>query len=99
MSRIAHVQALYIREDGSLCIRKQTKALAGADKNSTKQYKELEWDLLKYEGILRYRDAYLYAKAAIEVLPETYTELFSARFKYVFIDEYQDCDDIQRRVV
>ena len=98
-SRIAHVQALYIREDGSLCIRKQTKALAGADKNSTKQYKELEWDLLKYEGILRYRDAYVYAKAAIEVLPETYTELFSARFKYVFIDEYQDCDDIQRRVI
>ena len=86
------IQALYIRNDGALCVEKQTKALAGADKPSAKQYKALILDLLKNEGIMRYRDAYLYAKTAIEALPETYTNLFSLRFRYVFIDEYQDCD-------
>ena len=93
------IQALYIRNDGALCVEKQTKALAGADKPSAKQYKALILDLLKNEGIMRYRDAYLYAKTAIEALPETYTNLFSLRFRYVFIDEYQDCDSIQRQAI
>ena len=93
------IQALYIRNDGALCVEKQTKALAGADKPSAKQYKALILDLLKNEGIMRYRDAYLYAKTAIEALSETYTNLFSLRFRYVFIDEYQDCDSIQRQAI
>ena len=97
--RIEFIQALYIRDDGALCVERQTKALAGADKLSTKQYKELILDLLKNDGIMRYQDAYLYAKTAIEALPETYTNLFSLRFRYVFIDEYQDCDSIQRQAI
>ena len=97
--RLEFIQALYIRNDGALCVERQTKALAGADKLSTKQYKELILDLLKNEGIMRYQDAYLYAKTAIEALPETYTNLFSLRFRYVFIDEYQDCDSIQRQAI
>ena len=48
---------------------------------------------------MRYRDAYKYAKNAVNNLTETYTELFSSRFQYVFIDEYQDCDDIQRHAI
>ena len=93
------IQALYIRDDGALCVEKQTKALAGADKLSAKQYKALILDLLNNEGIMRYQDAYFYAKIAIKALSETYTNLFSLRFRYVFIDEYQDCDNIQRQAI
>ena len=98
-TRIDHTQALYIRDDGALCVGKQRKALAGMQKLSTMQYKELLTDLLKAEGIMRYQDAYSYAKAAINGLPEAYTDLFSSRFQYVFIDEYQDCDDVQRQAI
>ena len=97
--RIEHTQALYIRDDGALCVGKQRRALAGADKLSTKQYNTLIADLLKYEGIIRYQDAYSYARTAVDALPETYTDLFSLRFQYVFIDEYQDCDSIQRQAI
>lgn len=98
-TRIDHTQALYIRDDGALCVGKQKKALAGMQKPSTMQFKELLTDLLKVEGIMRYQDAYSYAKAAINGLPEAYTDLFSSRFQYVFIDEYQDCDDVQREAI
>ncbi|MBZ4037895.1 UvrD-helicase domain-containing protein, partial [Flavobacterium sp. 17A] len=80
-------------------VGKQKKALAGAQKTSTLQYKELLNELLKNEGIMRYQDAYSYAKSAINYLPEAYTDLFSSRFQYVFIDEYQDCDDVQRQAI
>lgn len=97
--RLEHTQALYVRNNGALCIGKQKSALAGADMKSAKQYKELLDDLLKIEGIMRYQDAYSYAQAAINDLPEVYTDLFSSRFQYVFIDEYQDCDDVQRQAI
>lgn len=97
--RLEHIQALYIRDDGALCVGRQKRALAGADKPSVKQFNAMIADLLKYEGIMRYQDAYSYAKTAVDALPETYTDLFSARFQYVFIDEYQDCDSIQRQAI
>lgn len=97
--RLDHTQALYIRDDGALCIGKQKRAVAGADTTSAKQYKSLLDDLLKIEGIMRYQDAYSYAKTAINDLPEVYTDLFSSRFQYVFIDEYQDCNEVQRRAI
>ena len=97
--RLDHTQALYVRDGGALYIGKQKKALAGAETKSAKQYKALLNDLLKIEGIMRYQDAYSYAKTAINDLPEVYTNLFSSRFQYVFIDEYQDCDDVQRRAI
>ena len=97
--RLEHIQALYVRYDGALCVGKQKKALAGADKPSAKQYNALIVDLLKDEGIMRYQDAYSYAKTAVDALPETYTDLFSSRFQYVFVDEFQDCDSIQRQAI
>lgn len=97
--RLDHTQALHVRADGALYVGKQKRALAGADKKSTQQFKALLDDLLKNEGIIRYRDAYSHAETAIKSLPEEYTDLFSSRFQYVFIDEYQDCDDVQRRAI
>ena len=97
--RLDHTQALYMRDDGALCVGKQKRALAGVDKPSAKQFNELIVDLLKYEGVMRYQDAYSYARTAVDALSETYTDLFSSRFQYVFIDEYQDCDNVQRRAI
>ena len=97
--RINHTQALYIRDDGALCVGNQKRPLAGAGKTSAVQYKELLTELLNDEGIIRFQDAYAYASAAIGELPAEYTHLFSSRFQYVFIDEYQDCDILQRQAI
>lgn len=97
--RVDHAMALYKRNDGALCIKNQTKALAGAGKKSAQQFSELKEDLLKDEGIILYQDAYQYANNAVEELSNQYTDLFSLRFRYVFIDEYQDCTEIQRNAL
>lgn len=97
--RIDHIQALHLRDDGALCIGRQKKVLAAAGKRSAVQYGDLLTDLLHNEGIIRYQDAYAYAKTAIDELPQEYANLFSMRFQYVFIDEYQDCSDIQRQAI
>ena len=97
--RINHTQALHIRKDGALYIGKQIRPLAGVRSESRKEYKELLVELLKDEGIIQYQDAYAYANAAIDKLPAEYTDCFSSRFQYVFIDEYQDCDILQRQVI
>ncbi len=94
--RVEHAKALYLRGDGALCIRNQQKALAGAGKTSTQQFIKLIAHLLKDEGIIRYQDAFQYANRAIEELSEQYTDLFNWRFRYVYVDEYQDCSDTQR---
>ena len=98
-NRVEYLQELKIRDDGSLCVGNRVSPLAGKDTTSTKQYNALIEDLLKEEGIIRYQDAYLYAKDAINTLPKTFTDLFSLRFQYVFIDEYQDCDSIQKQAI
>ena len=56
-------------------------------------------ELLKQEGIIRYKDTYIYAAEAMQVLTKSYTSLFSTRFRYVFVDEYQDCNTLQRRTI
>lgn len=96
--RIDHTQALHLA-NGALYVGRQRRPLAGADTKSTAQFNTLIIDLLKEEGIMRYQDAYSYAEAAVRELPESYTDLFSTRFKYVFIDEYQDCDMAQRKAI
>lgn len=98
-NRFDHTKALYIRHDGALCVGRQTRAVARADSDATTQYHKLISNLLKNEGIIRYRDAYSYARAAINDLPKEYTDLFSSRFQYVFIDEYQDCNNLQRQAI
>ena len=98
-TKIDYIQALYIRGDGDLCIGKQHKSLASAKKTSAEQYKKLLIDILKEEGIIRYQDAYTCAQIAIDKLPTEYTDFFSSRFQYVFVDEYQDCNNIQRQAI
>lgn len=91
-------KSLYLK-DQALYLGRQTRPLAGKGTKSSMQYILAIENLLKNEGMIRYKDAYLYAEEAIAELSDKYVELFGRRFKYVFIDEYQDCDAVQRRAL
>lgn len=94
-----HVGALYLRPDGALCIGNRRTALAGADRPSTQQFRSALQDMLTEEGLIKYTDAFRYAEEAVKELTTEYTNLFSSRFQYVFIDEYQDCKENQREAL
>ena len=98
-TKLDYIKNLYLNGNGDLCVRKRNRILAHADKKSAKQFRILSEDVLKSEGVIRYQDAYAYARVAINELPVEYTDLFSSRFQYVFIDEYQDCDECQRHII
>lgn len=97
--RIDYVGNMYIRDDGALCVQRRRSALAGPGKPSALQFRQALHDLLIQERMIKYSDAYQLAKVAVEELTIEYTELFSSRFPYVFIDEYQDCKEDQREVL
>ena len=94
-SELSYMENLY-QKDGALYVSKQKKPLAGADKPSAKQYEAAVQELLTLEGLIRYNDAYQYAVESVRELSTEYTDLFSRRFQYVFIDEYQDCNQMQK---
>lgn len=94
-----HVGALYIRADGALCIGNRRKALAGSERPSTQQFRFAQQDMLTEEGMIKYSDAFQYAQEAVRELTAEYTDLFCNRFRYVFIDEYQDCKENQREAL
>ena len=88
-----YYQNLAVEQEG-LC-HKSTK-IAGTSSDSCKQYIQAKQDLLINEGILLYSDTYAYANEAIDAFSKEYINLFGKRFKYVFVDEFQDCDEAQR---
>lgn len=93
------LKALFLDENGNLYVENQQKAIAKSSSDSAIQYNKLIQDLQENERIIRYKDAYTYVGKAIKELNEKYINLFSLRFQYVFIDEYQDCNEIQRKVI
>lgn len=94
-----YVGALYIRSDGALCIGNRKKALARSNRKSTQQFLLAQQAVLTEEGLIKYTDAFHYAQEAVRELTAEYTDLFSSRFQYVFIDEYQDCKENQREAL
>lgn len=98
-NQIELIKSLYLGDDDSLYVGKQKSPIAGVKKKTAVQYNKLIESLLKDEGIIKYRDAYKYAEEAIAQSPEVYKALFSSRFRYVFIDEYQDCNIVQRKLI
>lgn len=83
-------------KNGALYVGNQGQVMAGKTSTSAKLYLQAIDDLLQAEGMIRYKDAYSYTHEAIDALTTEYTDLFCKRFLYVFIDEYQDCDQNQR---
>lgn len=83
---------LKIKEDG---LYFKEKKYVGINTTSAEQYLKAKEDLLINAGVLSYDDTYQYVKEAVKNLSSDYTDLFSMRFKFVFIDEYQDCSTDQ----
>ena len=94
---VDYVKGLYL-SNGDLYHEKQKTRLAGNDSPSARQYASARQQLLIDEGLLTYSDAYRYAFEAIDKRPDL-PGLLSRRFRFVFIDEFQDCDSNQRRIL
>lgn len=63
------------------------------------QYSLIILELLNKEGIITYEQAYSCANKFLNNISQEWIQLFTARFKYVFIDEYQDCDVAQQIII
>lgn len=50
------------------------------------------------DGYIRFKDAFSLAKLQLDAIPEL-NNIFSSRFKYVFIDEAQDTSAIQKEII
>ncbi len=94
---VEYTKGLYLK-DGILYHTSQYKALATAGTNSATLYKQAKEELLISNGLLTYNDAYQYGLQALNEI-ENLRLLLSKRFRHVFIDEYQDCSQIQRDVL
>lgn len=86
-------------KNNSLFLKNTKKALAGSSSSSAEQYIKLKKYLLTEEGMITFQEAYLIAEEALQKLSPEWLDLLVRRFQYVFIDEYQDCDNIQRDIL
>lgn len=84
--------------NGALYRKGEHNRLAKAESDSAKQYNMAKDELLLQRGILTYKDAYQYGMRALFQRKDL-SSLLCKRFSYVFIDEFQDCDQIQRAVL
>ena len=96
IDKISFIRALSLDDTGNLRLQSQKRAIAGATTKSAKQFIAAQHAVLLTNGLIRYRDTYSLAQEAISSLRTEYTNLFCERFRFVFIDEYQDCSDDQR---
>lgn len=66
----------------------------------SKTYKQIENIFCNFfnDGYIRFKDAFSLAKLHLDTIPEL-TNIFSSRFKYVYIDEAQDTSDIQKEII
>ena len=96
-SPINVIEKLSLDNDG--CLLLSGKKMGGADSKSTQQFKALNQYLHKSEGLITYEDAYKCTSNILKRYGEQFRPILSARFKYVFVDEYQDCSDVQRNLL
>lgn len=94
--KVAFVKALSLDDSGNLHLQNIKRPIAGFATDSAKQFSAAQNTVLIADGLIRYRDTYSLAREAIASLSDDYTNLFSERFAFVFIDEYQDCSVEQR---
>ena len=75
------------------------KQVARSDSLSAKQYKSVNAYLHKKEGLFTYEQAYKCAKHLLKLHGDIIRPVISKRFQYVFVDEYQDCSEMQRSIL
>lgn len=62
-------------------------------------FKNIKDFMFKENGMITYNESYYYAKEVLKLYKNELRNLLSKRFKYVFIDEYQDCVKEQRIII
>lgn len=97
-SPIDFIKKMYLA-NGDLYVQGINAKKAGKGTASVKQYNQIIKDLLIDRGVIRYKDAYTYTEEALKEYGEVWNSLLSERFQFVFIDEYQDCSELQRMVI
>ncbi len=90
-----YVAGIY-QKQGNLFHGKQ--CLARNTTNSAIQFIKAKREFLKEEGMITYNETYDYAMEALRN-NTSLRDLLSRRFQYVFVDEYQDCREVQRQLI
>ena len=96
---INYIKDIYLGENRDILLKSQNNKLAGKESDSARQYYTIISELLYKEGIITYEQAYSCANKILNKISQEWMNLFAARFKYVFIDEYQDCDITQQKII
>ena len=73
--------------------------VAGSSSKSAQLYTSLNCSLHREEGLMTYEQALEWTRDIFQRYGNYIRPLISKRFKYVFIDEYQDCSEVQRSVL
>lgn len=94
---VEYVKDLYL-QDGALYHKNQTAKLAGETSPSAQQYALAKHELLTKDGLIIFNETYHYAKEAVKRSPAI-KGFLSKRFRFVFVDEFQDCSRVQREIV
>lgn len=88
---ITNNKIIYLKKNGN-------KGSFGGQSSSGQSFKSLKEELFS-EGILNFDDAYQLAFRFINEIATNEKKISLNRFKYVFVDEMQDCDVQQRRLI
>lgn len=94
-SKEDYIKDLFLNK-GELWLGK-TK-IAGPSADSTLQFKQLK-ETLKLRGLVKFDDSYELGIEAIDTYGDELIKLISKRFRYAFVDEYQDCNYLQCKAV
>ena len=94
---VSFISSLHLDSDGNLY--QHSRKIAGGTTKSSTQFSSIIESIRKDKGYIKYSEAFYFAEKAINELGNTFTDLFVLRFKYVFIDEYQDCTSYQRNIL
>ena len=86
----------FYQKDG--CLFHSSTKIANCKADSSIQYLDAKESFLKSMGMITYSDSYKYALKAIAER-QTLRNLLSNRFRYVFVDEFQDCREDQRQII
>lgn len=96
-SELKFVEGMRLDDDNNLYFNK--KLLAHATTFAAIRFRSLVSKLQMSDGLMTYEQAYDSAFTILLEHGELIRPAISRRFQYVFIDEYQDCSDVQRRLL
>lgn len=96
-SEIKLIEGLYFDGQGNLCLGKGN--VAAVTTPSAKSFGTLLNNMLFDDGLMTYDSAYKQAGDIVCKYGGLIRPTISRRFQFVFIDEYQDCSDVQRNLL